>query len=72
MWLDHERLKVAREMTAGEQFEYVFDFGDHWLHRCTVAETTVDPLREFGMVPLEPLVIWGWGSIPDQYGRRRP
>ena len=71
-WLDHEQFKVVREVTPGEQFEYVFDFGDHWRHRCTVAETKVDPLRELGIAPLEPLVIWGWGWIPDQYGRRRP
>jgi len=25
---------------------------------------------EYGIVPPGPVAIWGWGSIPDQYGRR--
>jgi len=29
----------------------------------------VDPLREYGAIPSGPVAIWGWGSIPDQYGR---
>jgi hypothetical protein len=29
----------------------------------------VDPVEEFGAAPKRPMVIWGWGSIPDQYGR---
>jgi hypothetical protein len=70
--LDHERLKVARELRSGEAFEYVFDFGDHWRHRCRVQAEKVDPVVAHGQAPTRPAVIWGWGSIPDQYGRRRP
>lgn len=68
-WLDHAKLKVAKELKAGEQFEYVFDLGDNWQHRCTVEPQKADPIDEYGIVPQKPVVIWGWGSIPDQYGR---
>jgi hypothetical protein len=69
-WLDHGKLKVAKEVKLGEEFEYVFDLGDNWRHRCTVEPEKGDPLEEYGMVPDVPAPIWGWGSIPDQYGRK--
>jgi hypothetical protein len=68
-WLDHAALKVARELTPGDEFEYTFDFGDNWRHRCRVQPEKIDPAREFGVLPRVPLPFWGWGSIPDQYGR---
>jgi hypothetical protein len=70
VWLDHAKLKVAKEVKPGEHFTYVFDLGDHWEHRCVVEPEKADPLDEYGTVPLAPAVVWGWGSIPDQYGRR--
>jgi Plasmid pRiA4b ORF-3-like protein len=70
MWLDHAKLKVAKELKAGEEFEYVFDLGDNWQHRCVVEAEKGDPVEEYGIVPEQPVAIWGWGSIPDQYGRR--
>ncbi len=70
VWLDHAELKVAKEVKLGEEFEYVFDLGDNWQHRCTVEPGRGDPLEEYGIVPAGPVAIWGWGSIPDQYGRR--
>jgi hypothetical protein len=69
-WLDHAKLKVAKEVKAAEVFEYVFDLGDSWQHRCVVGPEKADPIDEYGIVPELPVVIWGWGSIPDQYGRR--
>ena len=30
----------------------------------------MDPLEELGIIPREPLPYWGWGEMPDQYGRR--
>lgn len=36
------RTKVAKRL-AGEVFDYEFDFGDSWEHRCTVLETGVVP-----------------------------
>jgi hypothetical protein len=68
-WVDHAELKVAREVKPGDEFEYVFDLGDHWRHRCVVEPDKADPMQEYGEVPGRPVVIWGWGSIPDQYGR---
>jgi hypothetical protein len=70
VWLDHAKLKVARELKPGDTFEYVFDMGDNWRHACNVLEEKADPLDEYGIVPDVPVAIWGWGSIPDQYGRR--
>jgi hypothetical protein len=69
VWHDHAKLKIAREVKPGEEFEYVFDLGDDWQHRCTVAHTKVDPLDAYGIVPPGPVAIFGWGSIPDQYRR---
>jgi hypothetical protein len=54
---------------AGDTFVYVFDFGDDWEHACTVLRTDVDPEAEAGTVPSEIIPTFGWGTIPDQYGR---
>jgi hypothetical protein len=69
VWLDHAKLKPARELRPGEEFSYVFDFGDDWRHRCLVEPEKADPLDAYGATPDAPVVIWGWGWIPDQYGR---
>jgi hypothetical protein len=68
-WEDQAKLKVARELKPGDEFEFVFDFGDDWRHRCRVLEGKVDPADEYGPIPDRPVPIWGWGWIPDQYGR---
>lgn len=68
-WLDHEKLNVARELRPGDEFSFVFDLGDNWRHRCRVLAEKADPLEELGIVPDTPLSSWGWGWIPDQYGR---
>jgi Plasmid pRiA4b ORF-3-like protein len=57
-------------LTLGEQFLFEFDFGDSWLHLCTVGPTRIDPTAALGIVPTRPLPYWGWGTIPDQYERR--
>lgn len=64
-----ERRKRLTKLQLGEQFVYVFDFGDNWAHLCTVAEKWVDPREVLGLVPDVPMSYFGWGSIPDQYGR---
>lgn len=66
--LDERRLKLSR-LKLGEQFIYVFDLGDDWAHLCTVDRSQIDPVETFGIVPNGPLPYFGWGSIPDQYGR---
>lgn len=66
---DDRKAKLSR-LQLGEQFIYEFDFGDGWTHLCTVADQRIDPLEVLGVVPSRPLAYWGWGAIPDQYGRR--
>jgi len=65
------RMKVAKRL-EGEVFDYEFDFGDSWEHRCTVLETGVVPEDAYGVRPKGPVAVWGWGMIPDQYGRTTP
>jgi hypothetical protein len=67
--LDGRTLKLRR-LGNGEQFVYTFDLGDNWVHLCTVGEQQIDPFEELGIEPDRPLPYWGWGDIPDQYGRR--
>ena len=64
------KFKVCRTVNPGDEFEYVFDLGDNWRHRCVVMADKADPLVEYGLIPDGPVAIWGWGSIPDQYGRQ--
>lgn len=71
-WLSESALKVAMEIEPGDSFEYTFDPRDHWRHRCTVDVVRADPRREYGMLPLRPTAVGGWGSIPDQHGRAGP
>ena len=61
VWLDHAKLKIAKEVKPGEEFEYVFDLGDNWQHRCTVEPDKGDPLEEYGIVPEQPVAI----LVPD-------
>ena len=68
--LDIESAKVGRVLELGAEFQFKFDLGDQWTHRCVVAEEKIDPLEELGVRPDTPLPYWGWGTIPDQYGRR--
>ncbi|WP_292834593.1 hypothetical protein [Microbacterium sp.] len=68
--IDMARVKVARLVEPGAEFQFTFDLGDGWTHRCVVEEEKVDPLEVLGIRPTAPLSYWGWGSIPDQYGRR--
>ena len=38
-------------------------------HLCTVGDSPLDPIETLGSVPDRPLPYFGWGAIPDQYGR---
>jgi hypothetical protein len=66
--VDGSKARLGR-LRLGEQFAYVFDLGDNWQHLCTVAPRLTDPVEALGVVPDRPLPCWGWGDIPDQYGR---
>ncbi|WP_320537679.1 UPF0158 family protein [Pseudarthrobacter sp. IC2-21] len=68
--IDIDVAKVVRTVEPGSEFQFTFDLGDGWTHRCVVGEAKVDPLEVLGIRPGVPLPYWGWGSIPDQYGRR--
>jgi len=70
VWEDHAALTVCREVEPGQEFGYVFDLGDDWRHRCRVLADKADPITDYGSpAPRRPVPIWGWGTIPDQYGR---
>jgi len=66
--VDERRERLSR-LRFGQQFVYVFDFGDYWAHLCTVGDLGVDPQEVLGLMPTAPMPYFGWGSIPDQYGR---
>jgi hypothetical protein len=68
--LDFTQTKVARTVEPGDEFQFTFDLGDEWTHRCVVNANKVDPIAMFGEKPDSPLAYWGWGAMPDQYGRR--
>jgi hypothetical protein len=68
-WLDDRAVEVVEAVEPGEHFTYTFDLAEHWRHCCRVLEGTSDPLAEYGVRPRRPAIVWGWGWIPDQYGR---
>ena len=71
--LDDRVETLARAaLTAGDSFEYIFDFGDGWEHTCMVLRDDVDPREQAGVEPTGIVPVFGWGSIPDQYGRVTP
>ncbi len=59
----------CRLLSPGHQFAFEFDFGDSWQHLCTVHTRLVDPEEAWGAVPDRPVSYFGWGDLPDQYGR---
>jgi hypothetical protein len=62
----------AAALAVGDSFEYLFDFGDAWEHTCTLLRGDVDPIEESGRRPHDIVPIFGWGALPDQYGRTAP
>ncbi len=71
VWEDQAAVKVADAVGCGDEFEFRFDFGAGFRHRCRVLADKADPREALGpgALPSRPTAIWGWGSIPDQYGR---
>jgi hypothetical protein len=53
----------------GSRFAYLFDLGEGWTHECSVEEVGVDPFDLAGDEPDVPVPVFGWGVLPDQYGR---
>ncbi|WP_051995555.1 IS1096 element passenger TnpR family protein [Brevibacterium casei] len=67
---DSARAKVTMLLEPGDVCRFTFDLGDRWVHQCTVHSPKIDPAITLGIVPAAPLPYCGWGTIPDQYGRR--
>ena len=60
------------EHELGSGFHFEFDFGDSWEHRCTAIDVTMEPEEKYGQKPHRPIPVFGWGTLPDQYGRTTP
>ena len=67
--LDADVVTVGAVLHRGTEFGYTFDLGDNWRHHCVIGPDEIDPAGQLGAVPNGPLPYWGWGSIPDPYGR---
>lgn len=67
---DSEEVAVGEVgLRAGARFTYTFDLGERWLHDCLVERSAVDPFETVGEEPDTPVAVFGWGMVPDQYGR---
>jgi hypothetical protein len=53
-WIDHATAKLGSALESGERFEFVFDFGADWRHRCEVLPEKLDARASFGEVPGRP------------------
>lgn len=68
--IDEAEVEVLGAVRVGDRFTYVYDLGDSWLHRCEVTEADPDQLDwVLEDPPEEPAAVFGWGDLPDQYGR---
>lgn len=65
-----DTVTTLSRLRLGDRFVFEFDFGDSWMHLCTVGERKVDPYEVYGEPPDRPAPYFGWGDLPDQYGRR--
>lgn len=76
---DHDGTPIAiadpdtatlQRLGFGEQFIYQFDHTERWTYLCTVGSARIDPVLDVHSLPAPgPTALWGWGTIPDQYGR---
>lgn len=57
VWDDQATVKVADAVGPGDEFEFRFDFGAGWRHRCRVLADKVDPREDYGPGPLVPSLI---------------
>ncbi|MEW2385538.1 hypothetical protein AB0873_26095 [Micromonospora sp. NPDC047707] len=67
--VDADTVTIGELLKPGDQFGYIFDLGDRWKHQCVIADQDIDPVETLGILPAKPLPYWGWGTIPDPYGR---
>lgn len=59
------------ELRPGARMRYTFDLGERWLHECDIEAAGANPIDLYGEEPEIPVPIFGWGAVPDQYGRVR-
>lgn len=67
--LDADTLTLGEVLEPGAEFGYTFDLGDNWRHECLIGTGEIDPEQVLGILPDRPLPHFGWGTIPDPYGR---
>lgn len=67
--LDADTMTLGELLKPGDEFAYTFDLGDNWRHRCVIDAGDIDPEAVLGIRPAKPMPYWGWGTIPDAYGR---
>ena len=60
-------MKLSR-LQPGEQFAYVFDFGDDWANLCIVGARRIDPVEVLGILPDTPPPYWGGATFPTSTG----
>lgn len=56
-------------LRPGARFTYLFDPRQRWIHHCRVEQVGVDPFTLVEEEPEVPVPVFGWGDLPDQYGR---
>lgn len=54
---DIERTKVAKTVGLGDEFRFVFDLEDNWVHRCEVHPVKIDPVETLGIRPSTPCLL---------------
>ena len=59
-----ERSRKLPRLKPGEQFVYVFDFGDDWAHLCTAGTSPINPHESLSIVPDRTLPYFGLGCNP--------
>lgn len=68
---EHSETRTLGEvgLRAGSRFTYLFDPQQRWVHQCRVEEMALDPFTLVDEEPEVPIPVFGWGDVPDQYGR---
>lgn len=59
---------MARAVEPGDEFQFTFDLGDAWMHRCVVGEVKVDP-RSQEATRQWPPGSWSWSSLRRRSGK---
>ncbi|WP_322762375.1 IS1096 element passenger TnpR family protein [Frankia sp. Cr2] len=67
--LNADTATLGQTLQPGNEFGYVFDLGDNWRHWCAIDTQTFDPIEQYSHIPNKPIPVFGWGTIPDPYGR---